>query len=147
MPTRTIRSILPLFGLVTYPRVMIVALSTKTGEVELVARSDEFNGLASALRAGEGSIALETATDVSPYDTSLGVVVVSTAWRDDVLIEVDRDSSQLLISGSVGKMDILADNVAEMSEAALAEHLHIEHFPGHFYLNADSAPLVLRRAE
>lgn len=65
-------------------------------------------------------------------------------------VHISHDQDRVYITGSLQKIEILAENIASL---ALQngnhdpEHSHIEYFPGNFYLMEGSEPLVLTKRE
>jgi hypothetical protein len=59
-------------------------------------------------------------------------------------------NNQLIVQGARERLATFADNVEFLSNSAgpvrfgaCADHLHIEYYPGHFYLDEKSIPLVV----
>jgi hypothetical protein len=123
---------------------VFAALAEKTGEVKLAANGQELDDLADAIESGSGFLELNTALDVRPYDVALSKLSIAVSDRQTVRIAVDRDGRRLLISGAVQHLAVLAQNLRGLArEGRPGEHLHIEYFPGHFYLDQQSAPFVV----
>jgi hypothetical protein len=69
-----------------------------------------------------------------------------------VIISVSE--RELSVSGARDKLDLLCENVdwlIDPNNSAIAEqtrdHLHLEFYPGHFFLSADALPMVLVRQD
>jgi hypothetical protein len=67
-------------------------------------------------------------------------------------VYVSRIEDQVSISGSPEKLKILAQNIDHLAEhqskpdlGNYEDHVHIEFYPGHFYVHEESMPLVLTR--
>jgi hypothetical protein len=62
---------------------------------------------------------------------------------------VSRTGDEIAICGSPEKLAILARNIGYLAEQQSSddrgEHLHIEYYPGHFYLSAESLPMVVTK--
>jgi hypothetical protein len=61
-------------------------------------------------------------------------------------LTITQEGGWIALSGAAEHCALLAENVASFaSEAHSAEgtHMHIEYFPGHYYLGAESLPLVV----
>ncbi|PYC75821.1 hypothetical protein C7C46_23385 [Streptomyces tateyamensis] len=109
------------------------------GEVDLTASADELNRLVSRVAEGEGFL------DSSPSpgtDALAGIEVRKTAGPG-VLVDLDPERRFLVISGDPASREVLADNLRGMASAEDGGHLHIDYFPGHFYLAEGSLPLVV----
>ncbi|WP_425424625.1 Imm32 family immunity protein [Streptomyces phaeochromogenes] len=48
-----------------------------------------------------------------------------------------------MISGDSDNRGVLAENLRDLATAEDGGHLHIDYFPGHFYLAEGSLPLVV----
>jgi hypothetical protein len=60
-----------------------------------------------------------------------------------VLICLDPERQILVISGDSDGRAVLADNLLGMVSAGDGGHLHVDYFPGHFYLAEGSLSLVV----
>jgi hypothetical protein len=109
------------------------------GEVDLKASAEELNRLAGAVAEGEGRL---SSTPSPGRDALAGIVVERTAGPG-VLVHLDSDRRFLVISGDSAGRAVLADNLRAMASAEDGGHLHIDYFPGHFYLAEGSLPLVV----
>ncbi|MGW4981653.1 Imm32 family immunity protein [Streptomyces mirabilis] len=108
-------------------------------EVDLSASAEELTWLASAVARGEG---LLSATSSPGGDALVGVEVLKSSGPG-VLIRRDAERQILVISGdSVGRA-VLAGDLRAMATYEDGGHLHIDYFPGHFYLAEGSLPLVV----
>ncbi|MFJ8107090.1 hypothetical protein [Streptomyces sp. NPDC096132] len=109
------------------------------GEVVLSASAEELAELASAVAQGEGLLG----STLSPgSDTLTGVEVRGTSGPG-VLIHRDAERHILVISGDTAGRAVLAENLRGMATADDGGHLHIDYFPGHYYLAEGSLPLVV----
>jgi len=69
-------------------------------------------------------------------------------------VKVSVSERDLSLSGAKDKLDLLCENIdwlIDPNNAATAErardHLHLEFYPGHFFLSADALPMVLVRQD
>ena len=108
-------------------------------EVDLMASAGELSRLASAVADGEG--VLNSA--VSPGSNDLAGVEVKKTSGPGVLIRLDPERQMLVISGDSAGRAVLADNLFSMASAEDGGHLHVDYFPGHFYLAEGSLSLVI----
>lgn len=109
------------------------------GEVDLTASAEELNRLADAVAEGEG---LLSSAPSPGNDALVGIEVEKTAYPG-VLVHLDSERQVLVISGDAAGRVVLADNLRGMASADDGGHLHIDYFPGHFYLAEGSLPLVV----
>ena len=115
-----------------------------TGEVEVSGTRAGLLALAGVLRSG-GDLALAPVADPAPYDRAL--VRLGVRLRRAGRVRVSVDGGVLVVEGGPEAIAVLAENVEGFAAEAddPRHHLHIEYFPGHFYLAEGSAPLVLAR--
>ncbi|KOV17659.1 hypothetical protein ADK60_27225 [Streptomyces sp. XY431] len=97
------------------------------------------NRLAAAVAEGEG---LLSSTPSAGSDALAGIEVKKTAGPG-VLVHLDSERQVLVISGDSAGRTVLAENLRGMASAEDGGHLHIDYFPGHFYLAEGSLPLVV----
>ncbi|MEV8098904.1 hypothetical protein [Kitasatospora sp. NPDC085879] len=109
------------------------------GEIDLTATAEELRRLAGAVADGEGLLGATT----PPRDHELAGVEVRTTPGPGVLLHLDSAGRTLVISGDSAGRAGLAENLREMACAGDGGHLHIDYFPGHFYLAEGSLPLVV----
>ncbi|MFF4324458.1 hypothetical protein [Streptomyces sp. NPDC001568] len=109
------------------------------GEVDITASAEELSRLAGAVATGEGWLS----STASPGTNALAGAEVKGTSGPGVLIHLDRERQILVISGDSAGRAMLADNLRGMASAEDGGHLHIDYFPGHFYLAEGSLPLVV----
>ncbi|MEU9900323.1 hypothetical protein ACIBCS_42495 [Streptomyces phaeochromogenes] len=109
-------------------------------EVVLSASADELTSLASAVARGEGPLGCSTS---SPDGNALTGVEIKDTSGPGVLIRRDVARQILVISGDSTNRAVLAENLRDLATAEDGGHLHIDYFPGHFYLAEGSLPLVV----
>ncbi|WP_406328341.1 hypothetical protein [Streptomyces sp. NBC_00203] len=109
------------------------------GEVDLSASAEELTRLATAVAQGEGLVSSTS----SPGSDALAGVEVKETSGPGVLIHRDAERQILVISGDSASRAVLAENLRDMATAEDGGHLHIDYFPGHFYLAEGSLPLVV----
>ncbi|MFF0037429.1 hypothetical protein ACGFY3_01710 [Streptomyces mirabilis] len=108
-------------------------------EVDLSASAEELTWLASAVARGEG---LLSSTSSPGGDALVGVEVLKSSGPG-VLIRRDAERQILVISGDSAGRAVLAEDLRAMATYEDGGHLHIDYFPGHFYLAEGSLPLVV----
>lgn len=122
--------------------MMQVLRLDSTEEMELSGTRSELLALARSLRNDRGRHDLHGDPAPFPYSRSLSEIEVREISGGAV--NISWDGSSLKIRGGRSALDLLADNIGSFaSEAADSDHLHIEYFPGHFYLSPESESLVL----
>ncbi|MEU3606428.1 hypothetical protein AB0E83_13385 [Streptomyces sp. NPDC035033] len=109
------------------------------GEVDLTASAEELSRLAGAVAAGEGWFN----STASPGGNALTGIEVAGTSGQGVLIRLDPERQILVISGDSASRAVFADNLRGMASAEDGGHLHVDYFPGHFYLAEGSLPLVV----
>ncbi|MFF5187953.1 hypothetical protein ACFY30_30020 [Streptomyces sp. NPDC000345] len=109
------------------------------GEVDLSASAEELMHLARAVAQGEGRFS----STASPGSNALAGVEVRKTSGPGVLVHRDAERRMLVISGDSAGRAVLAENLQAMATAEDGGHLHIDYFPGHFYLAEGSLPLVV----
>lgn len=114
-----------------------------TREMELRGTPAELTRLADLLISGSGSADLDHVDDPSPYGRSLSRITVVQS-SGPIAMTCAAGSDELDIRGGSPQLDLLAANVRGFAdEADATSHLHIDHFPGHDYLDESSEPLVI----
>jgi hypothetical protein len=119
----------------------------REGELELAGRLQDIAWLAEQLGQVTEVLAVDlrdiTPAAIAPYDGGLRHLSLRPAPGSDVVIRSSGD--ELSISGDPSKLRILADNLASFAGTShsVGQHLHIEHYPDHFYLASESQPLVV----
>ncbi|GAA2789968.1 hypothetical protein GCM10010441_13920 [Kitasatospora paracochleata] len=109
------------------------------GEVDLTASAEELHRLADAVAEGEGQLSSTS----SPGSDALAGIEVKRTAGPGVLVQLDAERRFLVISGESAGRAVLADNLRSIASAEDGGHLHIDYFPGHFYLAEGSLPLVV----
>jgi hypothetical protein len=109
------------------------------GEVDLTASAEELSRLAGAVADGEGLLS----STASAGSNALVGVEVRKSSGPGVLIRLDPERRILVISGDFAGRAALADNLRAMAFAEDGGHLHVDYFPGHFYLAEGSVSLVV----
>ncbi|HEV7974235.1 Imm32 family immunity protein [Amycolatopsis sp.] len=126
---------------------MIVHLSALARESVLSGDAAEYAELVIVLERGHGSIALDRIADPKPYDTALSAIEVRESDDEAVLISVDRERETLVARGPKPLLSVLAELVRDAAASGDPEgHVHVEYFPGHFYLGEGSESLTIRDA-
>ncbi|MFJ6011517.1 hypothetical protein [Streptomyces sp. NPDC092952] len=122
---------------------MKVLHSDSTGELELSGTRSELLALGQELRSGRGEILLAKVSNPFPYTGSLLRIKFQQA-SGKIEISSSGDSESLEIEGGLESFSLLAENIEGFAlEADQDDHLHVDYFPGHDYLEEDSGSLVI----
>lgn len=125
---------------------MYVLYLSRTGEIELSGGRSEFATLAKVLKAGGGGeMVLKPVVDPQPYDGALQRLVVKVAGEMLVSVRADIASGLLEFVGGAKYLALLGDNFESFAveSPGPGDNFHLEYYEDHFYLAADSAPLVV----
>jgi hypothetical protein len=127
---------------------MHVLRSAAHDELKLRGTCSEYGDLAGLVVAGRGSLSLAPVADPRPYDGALDEITVERRPTQGVTIKLSSDACTLEISGDEAHLTVLAENLSEFGEDCTpGDHMHIDYFPGHFYLGSTSHPLVIALTE
>ncbi len=127
---------------------MFAARAVETGELKLSAGRRELLALAGAAEAGSGYFSLAADADVAPYDVALSDLELESVDRPTVRVAVDGSGKRLLITGDASSLGVFAQNLRGLAGTPnTVDHLHIEYYPEHFYLDSESLPIVVECAE
>ncbi|HEU4405494.1 MAG TPA: hypothetical protein VFS43_09410 [Polyangiaceae bacterium] len=125
---------------------MRIGFDPTAGELDVSGTANELTALADVVRAGEGGLPADAASrERSAYSEALRTVKVRTTEPPDslVVICVDVAALTLLIRGGLEKLAVLANSLAEVARWERSGHVHIEYHPGHYYLDPNSAAVVV----
>lgn len=101
--------------------------------------------LASRLTAGEDAeVVLDHQPPVGPYMGAAQSIRIVRAT--ELGVSVSGISDQLVIVGDREGLAAFGENVHRLATTqTLGRHIHVDYFPGHGYLRADSAPTIVER--
>jgi hypothetical protein len=123
---------------------MLIRYSPKTKQISIAGSREELTRLASLIRTGSGKMIGDQTVSPKPYPALLTAITIERKTGGAVTFTVAEDNS-LSIAGDKNKMDLLATNVQSFAEDSPDNHhWHVEYFPDHFYLAADSFPVVFQ---
>jgi hypothetical protein len=132
---------------------MTIVARYADSDIEIEGSGDALRELASELQRLHGDLTLTLfvpARPASPYD---GYAKALTLVPRGDYVRVSQTGDEIFISGARDKLDILAKNIGRLAEGEDApplsggkRHLHIEYYPGHFYVESGSIPLVVTRS-
>ncbi|MFI8342081.1 hypothetical protein ACIF8W_18735 [Streptomyces sp. NPDC085639] len=112
-------------------------------EVDVSGDATELAGLALVLLGGQGASRTTTSTGAGFGGTALASMEVVGADGPGVRIAVDPARGALVIEGDRAGLAALADDLRGVAEMDDGGHQHIEYYPDHHYLAADSQPIVV----
>ncbi len=123
-----------------------IRYSAATNAVDVSGSAVALEELGNALLQDDTEVATSQGSDPSPYSAYLSGVRLRLLQDGMVLVAVDEDQGVLTFTGSQESMTVLADNIRGLGREGVAgEHLHIEHYEGHFYLAESPISLVVSR--
>lgn len=117
-----------------------------TSGLEIAGSQDALMQLADWIAAGGGALSFEKPeTTPAPYERWLTGLTVTASQHPLVKIGTDDDTVSV-VGGRTG-LATLAENIRIFAGDAGSpdNHLHIDYYPGHFFLAEESVPLVVRR--
>ncbi|MFI6132872.1 hypothetical protein [Micromonospora sp. NPDC051141] len=124
-----------------------IGYDSDADEIDIVMPSRQaIESLALVLRAGHGSLSVESGIASTSYVVNLERIVVEAHAEELVAISVDAEDGRLFITGDPRYLEILAENVMGVADLSKGGHVHVEYFPGHYYLSPHSSAAVLRGA-
>ena len=114
---------------------------SESGDLAVEGTAVGLRRLADALRLGRAEVVLdiEPGKGPSPYDGFLERIVIALGSER---VAVSRAGRALCIVGNSDALAQMAANIDALSNER-GGHLHEEYYPGHFYLAAESAPVVV----
>lgn len=127
----------------------ITGFYSEAGDIELRGNTPALRKLAEALSAHmlPYTIALDIPPKerIAPYDHFLTTIHIT---HNDGMVNISRIESTLEIVGSKEKLSVLSENLTWLSnnpdlDTEKGTHLHIEYFPGHYYLTESSLPIII----
>jgi hypothetical protein len=122
----------------------VVRYSRSTNEADVAGSPGSLSAIAEFLERGHGSITTRELSDPAPYEVSLTGIDIRRTESSKVSIGV-ADAGRLLITGELSPLGVLGANLRELAaNGGPDEHLHVEYFPDHFYLDESSVPVVFR---
>jgi hypothetical protein len=125
---------------------VLVGMYSESGDIAIEGDAQGLRALAAALRADKALIELATLSGgIGLYDGYLLEISLETGTGK---IRVARSGTQLRVVGNAECKAILADNILELAGAASGsgDHLHVDHYAGHPYLDVSSEPFTVGRS-
>jgi len=120
---------------------MNIRHSSRTGETEVEGTRLELIELAAKIAQKTSEMQATNVGLPKPYDQFLRSIIIDEIPNARVSLSVSNNV--LKIVGDRARLEILAENLLGLAKSETQEeHLHIEHFPDHFYLDPGSLPTV-----
>jgi len=131
---------------------MLRGLYTRGGDLEFGGSAQGLLGLAKLLtRKGETQFDLALSTsgvDPTPYDGVL--TLLSAKIGGEQPLYIGRTGSTLRIEGSQETVELFASNLESLARQGAEHpmgsekvHMHVEYYPGHYFLDERSEPVVI----
>lgn len=119
-------------------------------EIKIEGGAVELVRLARVILAGEGEVRLLVieSNDVSPWRANATVPLVIDETTTKVVVSVGPEG--LAVRGKADFRKMLADEIERFALGRIAggsTHIHIDSYPGHFFLADESVPLLIERIE
>ncbi|MEU0092188.1 hypothetical protein [Kribbella sp. NPDC006257] len=121
-----------------------IRYSMRSNELDVSATREGLLEIADLVEAGDGRVVADDGVDPLPYDVCIPLLVVRRLAGGGVVIRVSKEMSDVTLEGGQDALRLLAENLRGLAvEGADDEHLHLEYFAGHFYLEEASVPAVV----
>jgi hypothetical protein len=131
---------------------MLIALFEDSG-VEIEGTSADLHELSQSIRACGDLCRIPLSVPAAVDDRGLRYLKQLLVRVDSNSLNISTTDQELVVSGARDKLDLFSDNidwlVASRREGTLQkrDHLHVEFYPGHFFLSEDALPLLLVRQD
>ncbi len=122
--------------------------------IEIEGTEDSLRELSGAIERLSGVELLPLSTERPPQGSYPGHAKSLRLALSDEFVCVGLDGDEILVCGAASNLKILAQNIRFLADQEKQEsndqirpHLHIEYHPGHYFLKAESIPLVVTKIE
>jgi hypothetical protein len=118
-----------------------------SSSVDLEGTAEALLGLALQIRASVAQQSFPLRLPSTPASPYLGYARMLIIRQNAGNVSVSRDAGAITIAGSPEKLAILARNIEWLmgQDARAVNHLHIEYYQGHAYVEKESISLVVTR--
>jgi hypothetical protein len=124
---------------------LAILYSPKSGEFDVAATRQRLMQIAEKLDVGNGEVGAVDLPDASPFETCLLSLKTRRLPSGGAIFRVDPGKRELSIEGGEDALRLLGDNLRDLAtDGDDGEHLHIEYFPDHSYLDESSLPAVVQ---
>ena len=122
---------------------MQIGYASAFNELEISGTRGDFKDMATLLQRHAGKLCVEKNYNPLPYDCIIEEISVECISETGVVFLPRPSSRNLLVTGSIDKLDLLAINIEAFgSEGPVNSDWHCEFFDEHPYLGEKSVPLV-----
>jgi hypothetical protein len=125
-----------------------------TLSVEIEGTSQDLRELSQTIRDCSDRCQISLSTPAANDERGLRYLKRLTFAIGSGPLTISVSDQQLCVSGAKDKLDLLSQNVTWLAETQSVEttpkirdHIHVEFYPGHFFLSEDALPLVLIRQD
>jgi hypothetical protein len=131
---------------------MLIALYHDSG-IEIEGTSQELRNLARSIRECETLCHTPLSAPTLSDGRGLRSVKELVVRVDSNLLKISAADEKLFVAGARDKLALFSANIdwlADSQERGSPEnrdHLHIEFYPGHFFLSEDALPIILVRKD
>ena len=122
------------------------ATASPDDDLEIIGSVEGLRRLVLALESGAARTALECDLRSGDHHVERIIIVVDEKL-DGVTVADHSASREIEINGPRMKLQLLAQNVRFVlgnDSPDASDHMHVEFFPGHFYLSESSIPLQVQ---
>lgn len=121
-------------------------------DAEIEGTSQELQDLSRSIRKCESLSRIPLSVPATFDDRGLRYLTELVIKVDSGALKISEVDQQLLVSGTKKNLDLFSANIDALvtqTEGVLLkrDHLHVEFYPGHFFLSEDALPLVLIRQD
>ena len=127
---------------------MKINYSLETKEICISVTKDELSDFAKRILEKETIIKVNSSDlkAFKPYDSFLQGIIIMHVDAALVIISITNDN-YVSISGDSKMIEIFSENIKALSIHEKWGHIHVEHYPDHPYLSANSLPIVIEKIE
>jgi hypothetical protein len=120
----------------------IVGRYSFEGDISLEGTQQALSQLAAVVKlAGTYPLVVPEKALVAPYDAFLERLEITFS---DPRVRIARRDRSLSISGPKWGLKALSETISWLSQPSSAgQHVHVEYYPDHYYLDASSEPIVV----
>lgn len=126
---------------------MLFALSDSSS-IELEGTSGDLKDLSRRIKDCETTCTIPLSVPARFDDRGLHYLQELVVRVDSDSLSISEADQRLSIAGAKEKLDLFLTNIDWLVESqANRDHIHVEFYPGHFFLAEDALPLVLVRQD
>ncbi len=131
---------------------MLIALYDKSS-VEIEGKSEDLLELSRSVRECRNFCRLSLSVPASFDYRGLRYLRELIINVDSSSLRISEKNQNLVVSGAKENLDLFSDNIDWLLDSQKEgpprkrDHLHVEFYPGHFFLSEDALPVVLVRQD